>query len=94
MPGLERLLKISGPSSIFRRPNQFIATMTSNHLGYNDARMAFLPGHDTECCTGNVNRFMPYYIEQMWLRTKDDGIAAALFGPGAIDQNVSLLNNT
>jgi hypothetical protein len=56
--------------------------------------MAFLPGHDVECCTGNVNRFMPYYIEQMWLHTKDNGIAAALFGPGEIEANVGASKQT
>jgi len=86
--GIGAVTKDFKAEQYFSAPNQFIATMTSNHLGYNDARMAFLPGHDTECCTGNVNRFMPYYIDQMWLRTKDDGIAAALFGPSAIDANV------
>jgi uncharacterized protein len=83
--GIGAVTKDFRAEQYFSAPNQFIATMTSNHLGYNDARMAFLPGHDTECCTGNVNRFMPYYIDQMWLRTKNDGIAAALFGPCAID---------
>ena len=86
--GIGAVTKDFRAEQYFSAPNQFIATMTSNHLGYNDARMAFLPGHDTECCTGNVNRFMPYYIEQMWLRTEGGGIAAALFGPGAINTEV------
>jgi DUF1680 family protein len=86
--GIGAVTKDFRAEQYFSAPNQFIATMTSNHLGYNDARMAFLPGHDTECCTGNVNRFMPYYIEQMWLRTEGNGIAAALFGPGAINTEV------
>jgi hypothetical protein len=88
--GIGAITKDFRAEQYFSAPNQFIATMTSNHLGYNDARMAFLPGHDTECCTGNVNRFMPYYIEQMWLHTKDNGIAAALFGPSEIEANVGV----
>jgi hypothetical protein len=83
--GIGAITKDFRSHQYFSAPNQFIATMTSNHLGYDDARMAFLPGFDTECCTGNVNRFMPYYIDQMWLATKDGGIAAALFGPSEID---------
>ena len=86
--GIGAITKDFRSEQYFSAPNQFIATMTSNNLGYNDARMAFLPGHDTECCTGNVNRFMPYYIDLMWLETKDDGIAAALFGPGEIETKV------
>jgi len=86
--GIGAITKDFRAEQYFSAPNQFIATMTSNHLGYEDSRMAFLPGHDVECCTGNVNRFMPYYIEQMWLQTKDNGIAAALFGPSEIEANV------
>ncbi len=86
--GIGAITKDFRSEQYFSAPNQFIATMTSNHLGYNDTRMAFLPGHDTECCTGNVNRFMPYYIDLMWLATKDDGIAATLFGPGEIEAKV------
>lgn len=86
--GIGAITKNFRSEQYFSAPNQFIATMTSNHLGYNDARMAFLPGHDTECCTGNVNRFMPYYIDLMWLATRDNGIAAALFGPGEIEAKV------
>lgn len=88
--GIGAITKDFRSEQYFSAPNQFIATMASNHLGYNDARMAFLPGHDTECCTGNVNRFMPYYIDLMWLATKDDGIAAALFGPGEIETKVGV----
>lgn len=92
--GIGAITKDFRSEQYFSAPNQFIATMTSNHLGYNDARMAFLPGHDTECCTGNVNRFMPYYIDLMWLDTRDDGIAAALFGPGEIERKVGTAKKT
>ncbi len=99
--GLGAITKDFRSEQYFSAPNQFIATMTSNHLGYGDARMAFLPGHDTECCTGNVNRFMPYYIDLMWLETKNNGVAAALYGPseisikaGAIKQPVHITETT
>ncbi len=68
----------------FSAPNQMISTLNSNCYGYNPALQAFIKGHSTECCTGNVNRFMPYYSFQMWLRTKNNGIAAALYGPSEI----------
>jgi len=68
----------------FSSPNQFLATMKSCHLGYNPARFVFAPGHDTECCTGNVNRFMPYYVEQLWLQSKDHGVVASMFGASEI----------
>ncbi|RYE07506.1 MAG: hypothetical protein EOP51_33840, partial [Sphingobacteriales bacterium] len=90
--GIGAITKDFKAEQYFSAPNQFIATFNSNHLGYNNARMAFLPGHDTECCTGNVNRFMPYYIQQMWLRTKNGGIAASLYGASEISANVGAAN--
>ncbi|MDD2798913.1 MAG: glycoside hydrolase family 127 protein [Bacteroidales bacterium] len=72
----------------FSAPNQVIATLNSNNYGHNPGRMAYLPGHDVECCTGNVNRFMPYYVEQMWLRDNQNGVVAALFGPSSVNLSV------
>jgi enterochelin esterase-like enzyme len=72
----------------FSAPNQVIATLNSNDFGHNPGRMAYLPGHDVECCTGNVNRFMPYYVEQMWLSDKKNGLVASLFGPSSVDVKV------
>ena len=72
----------------FSAPNQFIATLNSNDYGHHPARMAYVPGHDVECCTGNINRFMPYYVEQMWLTTQNNGLAASLFGPSSVSIKV------
>ncbi|RLD83032.1 MAG: hypothetical protein DRJ10_04290 [Bacteroidetes bacterium] len=72
----------------FSSPNQFIATLNSNNYGHHPSRMAFLPGHDVECCTGNVNRFMPYYVEQMWLSSSKNGLVASLFGPSSVSVKV------
>ncbi len=76
----------------FSCPNQVIATVNSNHLGYNPARMAYLPGHDVECCTGNVNRMMPVYVGQMWLSGREGGLTAALYGPGKVSTYVGKEN--
>ncbi|RLD53521.1 MAG: hypothetical protein DRI97_13300, partial [Bacteroidetes bacterium] len=82
--GIGAITKDFKAHQYFSAPNQFIATLTSNDYGHHPARMAFAPGHDVECCTGNVNRFMPYYVEQMWLKTQDHGLVAALFGPCSV----------
>ncbi|MGL4373735.1 MAG: beta-L-arabinofuranosidase domain-containing protein, partial [Turicibacter sp.] len=74
----------------FSAPNQMISTLHSNPFGHHPARMAYLPGHDVECCTGNVNRFMPYYVEQMWLRSHDKGVVASLFGPTTVTTKVGI----
>ncbi len=72
----------------FSAPNQTLATLESNLYGHNPARMAFAPGHDVECCTGNVNRFMPYYAEQMWLSAPGNGLVASLYGPSSVSAKV------
>ncbi|MEO1009675.1 MAG: beta-L-arabinofuranosidase domain-containing protein [Bacteroidota bacterium] len=72
----------------FSAPNQVLATTDSNPFGHHPTRMAYAPGHDVECCTGNVNRFMPYYVEQMWAKSKDNGLVAALYGPSVISTKV------
>jgi hypothetical protein len=78
------ILKDFTAHQYFSAPNQVIANSTSNSFGYHPARMAYLPGHDVECCTGNVNRFMPYYVEQMWMRSKDHGVVASLYGASEV----------
>jgi len=68
----------------FSCPHQVVASLESNLFGHHPGRMAFSPGHDVECCTGNVNRFLPYYVGQMWLRAPGNGIAAALYGASTL----------
>lgn len=86
--GLGAITKDFKSHQYFSAPNQFISTMHTSIYGYHPARMAYLPGHDVECCTGNVNRFMPYYAEQMWLGTPGNGLVAALLGPSSVDARV------
>jgi hypothetical protein len=75
----------------FSSPNQVIADAHSNHnlfcqgMGY----MSFRPNHHTECCAGNVNRAMPDFAGRMWLRTRNGGIAAALYGPSEFNAEVN-----
>lgn len=39
-------------------------------------RHSYRAGHETPCCSGNINRAMPNYIIRMWMRT-EDGLAAS-----------------
>ncbi len=86
--GLGSITKDFKAHQYFTAPNQFLATLTSNNYGHHPSRMAYVPGHDVECCTGNVNRFMPYYVEQMWLSAPNNGLVASLFGPTSVSANV------
>jgi hypothetical protein len=51
-------------------------------------RMSYRAAHDTECCSGNVNRAMPNYVTRMWMRA-EDGIAAALYGPSEVRTRIN-----
>ena len=70
--------------------NQVISTGESNHnaFKYGLNWMQYRPSHETECCAGNVHRFMPNYIGRMWLTTRDGGCVAALFGPSTITRKL------
>jgi len=37
--------------------------------------------HDPLCCTAGLNRTLPNYVQAMWMKTADGGVAAALYGP-------------
>ena len=71
----------------FSSVNQVIATGESNHnqgsvkRTYGSTWMAYWPCHETECCAGNVHRFMPNYAARMWMRDSQGGLVAALYGP-------------
>ena len=91
--GIGSITKDFKAHQYFSAPNQAIASAVSNPFGHHPARMAFLPGHDVECCTGNVNRFMPYFVEQMWFKTKDHGLVANVFGPSAVVAHVGSENH-
>lgn len=93
---IERSVFNAGPGAVtkdfkslqyFSYPNQFIATGGSNHCKMCHGRtwMAYRPTHQTECCAGNVQRFMPNYVSRMWLQgTSKDEIVAAMYGPSKI----------
>ena len=71
----------------FSSVNQAIATGNSDHnkgsvkSAYGSTWMAYRPCHETECCAGNVHRFMPNFAARMWMRDRNGGLAATLYGP-------------
>jgi len=40
------------------------------------------------CCIGAVNRIIPYFAANMWMATRDGGLAAALYGPCVVRHRV------
>jgi len=71
----------------FSSANQVIASNTCcTH--YAMTRMSYRAAHDTECCTGNVNRAMPNYVTRMWMRS-EVGLAAVLYGPSEVNTKIN-----
>jgi hypothetical protein len=64
--------------------NQILTTSMSSHGRYAQSRMSYRAAHDTQCCSGNVNRAMPNYVVRQWMRTPDDGLAAVYYGPSEV----------
>ena len=84
--GLGAITKDFRALQYFSSPNQFIATGTSNHNIYKHGStwMAYRPTHETECCSGNVNRMLPNFMGRMWLTDGDGGAVAAIYGPSKV----------
>jgi hypothetical protein len=68
--------------------NQILATSMSSHGRYAASRMSYRAAHDTQCCSGNVNRAMPNYVIRQWMRTPDDGLAAVYYGPSEVTTQI------
>ncbi|MDB6016596.1 MAG: hypothetical protein JWR19_1085 [Pedosphaera sp.] len=71
----------------FSSANQILASDTACRI-FAPTRMSYRAAHDTECCSGNVNRAMPNYVTRMWMQMKG-GLAAALFGPSEVNTNIN-----
>jgi hypothetical protein len=98
---IEKAIFNAGPGSVskdfknlqyFSSVNQFIATGNSNHNKHANGSgwMAYWPCHETECCAGNVHRFMPNYVARMWMFDQQQGLVAAMYGPST--QKINLPN--
>jgi hypothetical protein len=76
----------------FSCPNQFLATVNSDHnvMIHGGRMMAFQPnpGQNTACCGGNVHRLFPNYVIRMWMKDANNGVAATLYGPSRLKTSV------
>lgn len=80
----------------FSCPNQVILDNKSNHNLFfkGDKWMSYRPNPGTECCAGNVNRFLPIYCSKMYMK-KDDSLYAVLYGESEYnDGNVVISQQT
>ncbi|MFP5233910.1 MAG: beta-L-arabinofuranosidase domain-containing protein [Acidobacteriota bacterium] len=76
----------------FSCPNQFLATVNSDHnvMEHGGFMMAYQPnpGRRTACCGGNVHRLFPNFVMRMWMRDRNGGLAATLYGPSRVKTTV------
>jgi hypothetical protein len=81
--GLGAITKDFRSLQYFSSVNQFIATGSSNHNIYKHGStwMAYRPTHETECCSGNVNRMLPNFVSRMWMTDSEGGAVATIYGP-------------
>jgi len=80
----------------FSCPNQFLATLDSDHnvMEHGGHMMAYQPnpGKRTACCGGNVHRIFPNYAIRMWMKSKDNGLAAVFYGASKVSATVGANN--
>jgi len=77
----------------FGSPNQVLANLNCDHgteRWFGSRRMAYQPNPAQliGCCGGNKHRFVPNYLMNMWMQTKDNGLAATLYGPSSVTATV------
>lgn len=58
-----------------------------------DPRYKYSPTHSEPavCCTPNYGRNLPYFLEQMWMKTAD-GIAVLMYGPSLLTTEIAGAN--
>lgn len=105
---IERIIFNAGMGSVtkdfhalqyFSSVNQILATGSSdnNEFKRGSTWMAYRPTHETECCAGNVSRFMPNFTSRLWMRSKangtaGEGIVAALYAPSRVSFSINGTN--
>ncbi|MDE3201805.1 MAG: glycoside hydrolase family 127 protein [Acidobacteriota bacterium] len=80
----------------FSCPNQFLATLDSDHnvMEHGGRKMGFQPnpGQATACCGGNVHRIYPNFVIRMWMKDTKGGLAAVHYGPSHVKTTVGAEN--
>ena len=68
----------------FQRPNRLKA---NEHflVGPGSSGGDYRTKHWPLCCTAALTRILPGYVQWMWMKPADGGVAAALYGPNALE---------
>jgi DUF1680 family protein len=81
----------------FGSANQFLANLDCDHNSERwrgSRRLAYQPNpaQIIGCCGGNKHRFLPNYVMSMWMKTRDGGLAATLYGPSSVSAKLGSAN--
>jgi hypothetical protein len=68
----------------FQSPNRFSAK-GNYHSGPGVDAGAFKTKHWPLCCTAALARILPGYVQWMWMKPADGGLAATLYGPNTLE---------
>ncbi len=73
----------------FSCANQILADKQSNHNVFfsGSSWMSYRPNPGTECCPGNVNRFMPNYLWNSWMQERDK-LYSFLYAPCIMETEI------
>ena len=74
----------------FSSANQLITNEKANYSNFlmGNSMMSYSPHPKTQCCPGNVNRFMPNYVLSMW-NVKDNDVYFNLLGPCSFEADIN-----
>lgn len=49
----------------------------------------YKPQASVGCCSGNLTRILPLFIQHLWMKAPDGGLAAALYAPSSVTASVA-----
>ncbi|MDP4186220.1 MAG: glycoside hydrolase family 127 protein, partial [Bacteroidota bacterium] len=95
---IEKIFFNAGPAPLARDFKTMCYYQSLNRFSNKLPEEAIIPGkddlkftdhgHEVLCCVGNCNNTIPDYISSMWMATMDNGLAATLYGPCKVAQQV------
>jgi len=88
----ERAYFNGGAATVSRDFKHHVYFQMPNRTGVGDESAAFASHNDRYnshyrekhwplCCTAALNRILPNYVQGLWMKTSDGGVAAVLYGP-------------
>ena len=88
----ERAYFNGGAAAVSRDFKRHVYFQMPNRTGVGNESAAFSSHNDRDnshyrdkhwplCCSAALNRILPNYVQGLWMKTSDGGVAAALYGP-------------